>query len=385
MSAGIISADFLFSIENKLRVLNERGYMKKLASENTWYPKVLKARPMEGKSERMLWLLSTASIEQLSGFDGGESGGSLNFDELATVMVEYFPAFFGRGYKINKLKWLNMMQGGVDPVSRWAEDIGAYGAYVPQRLTAQTILNGSNLTGYDLVSFFNKLHPVHPLIPALGTYANDFTGSSSAASGLTPAYPGALPIDDSVSVDVALTNLSKLLAYITGAVKQPNGASDPRNLEPAFILHPPRMQARVAQLLDASTIAQLAGSAGTAGGGADVKAVLRKYRLGQPVEARELDASTSYTIPNPATGGTSTLTGSDTTFYIVCKEASETELGAFIENKRMPFSLTTYSGDAGTEGIDAVLGRSNDIEYHYQGWTGVQPGHPFTIFRCQGS
>jgi hypothetical protein len=383
MSSGLISADFLFNIEKQLRVLNERGYMKMLASENAWARKVLKTRPLEGKSERLLWLLSTASIEQLTAFDGGESGGSINFDELATITTEYFPAQFARGYKIGKLKYRNALQGGIDPVARWVEDIGMYGAYVPQRLTAQTILNGANLTGYDGVSFWNKLHPVHPLITALGTYANTFTGSSSPASGLTPAYPGALPIDDTQDIDVALQNLAKALAYITGAVKQPNGAGDPRWLVPAFLLHPPRMQARVEQLLDAAFIPQVTSGGGA--GSADVKAYLRKYRLMEPVLAKELDGSTSYTIPNPATGGTTTLTGSDTTYYIVCKEASETELGAFIENLRMPFYMTTYTGDAGTEGVDAVLGRSNDLEWHYEGWTGVQPGHPFTIFQFQGS
>lgn len=375
MAQGAISADFLFSIEKEMQVLNERGYFRLLEGENLWYPKLLKVRPFEGKSERLLWLLSTASIEQVTQNDGGESGGSINFDQLAMVQQEFFPAEHRKGYKIGKLKYLNFMAGGVNPAARWAEDIGSYGAYYPQRLTAQAILYGGTLLGYDGVSFFNTAHPVHPLIPNLGTFANDFTG---AASG---NYPGALPIDDSVTIDVAATNLSKAISYIEGAIPQPNGAGDPRMLEVAFVLYPPRMTARVNQLLDADFIPQQSG--GGAGSG-DIKKFFKKFNMAEPVRAKELDGNRSYTFPGP-TGGNVTVTGSHTTYYIAAKEASVTELGAFIENKRLPFQLHTYTGESGSEGVDAVLGRSHDLEWHYDGVTAVNPGHPYTFFRFQGS
>lgn len=379
---GAFTADFLFSIERRLRINNEFGYMNMLASSNIWYPRLLRDSPIDGKSERVIWLLSTASIEQLTAADGGESGGSINFDELATISQEYFPAYFARGYKIGKLRYMNFLNGGVDPVGKWAQDIGTYGAYLPQRLLAIAILNGGSVLGYDGVNFFSKLHPNHPLIPALGTYANDFTGSSAAASGLTPAYPGALPIDDSVTLDVAYTNFSKALSYITGAISQPNGAGDPRFLEPAFLIHPPRMSAQVHQLLDAQYIARAVGSAG---GSSDVSKIWSKYQMAEPILAKELDGSRSYTLMSPATGLPTTVTGNDTTWYLVCREANETQLGAFLQTRRMPFSMHTYSGESGAEGIDAVLGRSQDLEWHYDGATAVNYGHPYAVFRFQGS
>jgi hypothetical protein len=377
---GIFSADFLFSVEKRMRVANERNYMKLIAAETTWWPKLLKEHPLDGKSERFIWLLDTASIDQLTPADGGESGGQLGFDELATITQEYFPAYFGRGYRIGKLKLMNMMNGGLDPLTRWAGAIGTYGAYIPQRLLAQVILNGENIIGYDGVNFFSAAHPVHPLIPGLGTYANLFTGAPSGS------YPGALPIDDSVTVDVALTNLTIGLSYIASSVKQPNGAGDPRMLTPKYILHPRRMQGRVAQLLNADTIAQTAGNGVTAGGGADVRAVLKKFSLAEPVLANELGSSTTYTFPGP-TGATVTVTGDDKTYYIVCDEADEGEIGAFLHNVRLPFYLQTYTGEAGggVDGVDAILGRSNDIEYHYKGWQAVNPGHPFGIFKFKGA
>jgi hypothetical protein len=377
MSQGIISADFTFNLEKRMRVLNEYGYMNMLASENIWYPKVLRDRPLDGKSERVFWLLSTASIEQLTPADGGENGGLLNFEQLATITQEMFPAYFGRGLKISKIKLLNMMKAGVDPAGKWARDIGTYGAYVPQRLCAQALLNGGAAASlaYDGLPFFSTAHLVHPLISALGTFANVFTGSSSGS------YPGACPIDDTQTLDTAYINFSKILAYITAAIPQPNGAGDPRFLEPAFVLYPSRMKAQVVQLFDAEFIAKAASSGG---GSSDVRGLWKKFKMVEPVEAKELGAGTTYTIPN-GLGGTTTVSGNDTTFYVVCKEANNTELGALVQNLRMPFTMHTYSGDQGAEGVDAVLGRSNDMEWHYDGWTAVNYGHPYAIFQCKGS
>jgi hypothetical protein len=371
---GAFTSDFLFSIERRMRNINERNYMKLLASGNLWAPKVLKNMPLEGKSERVTWLLDTASIEQLTPNDGGENGGSINFDELATITTEYFPAYHARGFRIGKMRWLNFLQGGIDPVSRWAGAVGTYGAYYPQRLAAQLLLNGANITGYDGVSFWNTAHPNHPLIPALGSYANLFTGSASGV------YPGACPIDDTVALDVALTNLSKILGYIEGSILQPNGAGDPRLLVARYILHPKRMTARVNMICNAAEI-PIASTGGA--GSADVRAHFQRYGTIEPIEAKELGAATSYTIPGPL-GVPVTVTGSDTTFYIVCEEASDTELGALLLNMRMPFTLHTYTGDTGGGG-NALLGRQQKAEYHYDGWIGANVGHPYAIFQCKAS
>ena len=106
--------------------------------------------------------------------------------------------------------------------------------------------------------------------------------------------------------------------------------------------------------------------------------------MAEPVRAKELDGSRSYTFMGPD-GNVTTVTGDDSTYYIVAKEAAETELGAFIRNLRLAFALHTYSGESGTEGIDAILGRSQDLEWHYDGYMAVNPGHPFTIFKFKGS
>jgi hypothetical protein len=378
MAQGIITGSFLFNVEKGYRVIYENSYLHML--DNMWWNKLVKVHNTDTKSERFEWLIQTAGIDQLTPADGGESVGPMDFEELSTAMLEIAPARFGKGFRISKMKWLNMLSKGMDPVAEWVRASGAYAAYRPQRSLAELILNGANVTGYDGVPFWSKVHPNHPNIPGNGTYANTFTG---AASG---SYPGALPIDDSVTVDAALTNLTKALAYISGAVSQPNG-QDCRMLEPLFLIHPPRMVARVQQLTNtrdvtSNIIAQLA-TGGAAAGSADIRAIIKNYNLTEPIEAKELDGNRSFTFgpPNLQT----TVTGDDKTFYIVCREAGETQLGAFLMNNRQPFTFRTYSGESGAEGIDAVLGRSQSLEWQHDGYFSINPGHPFAIFQFKGA
>jgi hypothetical protein len=141
------------------------------------------------------------------------------------------------------------------------------------------------------------------------------------------------------------------------------------------------MTSRVNELCDADYIPQVAGSGA---GSADIRAFLKKYRIVEPVLAKELDGGRSYTFIGPA-GTLVTANGDDKTYYIVCREASETQLGCFLHHMRLPFTLHTYSGEQGAEGIDAILGRSQDLEWHYNGYQAVNPGHPYTIFKFKGS
>jgi hypothetical protein len=377
---GFVSADFLFNIEKKYRVVRESNYISLL--RELWYTKLLRVMPFEGKSERLIWLLETALMEQLTPNDGGESGGSLNFDQLSTVTQEFFPAYHARGYKIGKMKWLNALQAGqLDFVESWMAQQGQVAAYYPQQLLAMTLLNGANLTCFDGQNFFSTAHPYNANISGLGSYANTFTGASSG-SGST-FYPGALPIDDTQSVDVALINLGKALAYIRGHVRQPNGLH-PRNLIPKYIICPPRMQARVELLCNANFIG-LAASGGAAA--ADIKDFLRKYRMTEPLVAPEIDGSMSWTITSGPGSATTTVNGSDTTYYIVTEEASQQQIGAFLENRRLPFTMQYYTGEGmgSPDGVDAVLGRANDLEYHHKGWTAVNVGLPYGIFQFLGS
>lgn len=384
-----ITPSFQFQYEKRMRALSENEYVRMLASKNVWWNKVARTMNIEGKTERLTWLLNTAMIEPV----GPTGTGSIEFEGLVTQTAEYPTFRHGKGIKVHRDQIEDLDGTGLNTLADWSMQIGAQMAYYPQKLFSQLILNGANTDGsanaYDTVPFFAdntarniggnsvKGHPYNPYRTNLGGYSNWCKG---AASG---AYPGALAIDDSVPVDTALINLGKAIAHVATA-KMPNGV-DPRFLTPSFIIAPPRMAPRVRQLTDAKYIAQAASSGGGSG---DVAALISGWGLGTPVIANELGASVSYNYNAPfmGSGGNSSfkaesVTGSDTTWYLVCEEMASTQLGGLLYVMRKPFKVNYYTGDSGGTAMSAELDRTNEFEYHCQGRMAAQYGHPYSIFR----
>jgi hypothetical protein len=383
--SGIITGSFLFSVESGYRVLYENNYLKLL--KKLWYPRLTKIFNTDSKSEIFEWLIQSSTIDQLSPQDGGENSGAINYEQMSSCLKTISPAHHAKGFEIGKMEWENRLNRGMDPVGTWIGAAGTYAAYYPQKQVAGTILNGGSIIGYDGKALFATNHPVNPNIPSLGTFANDFTGSPVAATPgvVGSGYPGALPIDDSVDVSTALTNLTKAIAYVTGSVTQPNG-QDCRMLEVAYIMHPPRMTARVQQLTNTQDVKfgnLIAQAVGSAGGSADVSAIIKNFQLAEPIEVKEFDGNRTFTYGPP--NFEAQVNGNDKTYYLVCREAEETQLGAILMNNRQPFKLTTYSGESGYDGVDAVLNTSQKVRYHHQAYMGFDVGHPWTIFRFQGS
>jgi hypothetical protein len=187
-----------------------------------------------------------------------------------------------------------------------------------------------------------------------------------------------------VSLETALINLFKVMSYVRTAILQPNGMGDPRRLVPKYLIHPVRMTGRVNLLLEAA-FAPVVASSGA--GSADIKAYFS--RLPQrliPVEAPELGQAITYTVPfGAATGLSTSVTGSDTTWYLGCEEATDTELGSLIMSIRKPFSMSTFAGEGGGAALDAILSRSGDIESHYKGFYGFNYGHPYGIHKVKAA
>ncbi len=395
MPGNVIDSTFVHSYERRMSTIQESEYVRRLADKFTWWTKVSKTRQLDGASERLAWFLETATIEPV----GPAGTGAITFEELATQQAVYPTFRHGKGIKVSRdqLEFLNGT--GLNALAEWSRMIGNEIAYYPQRLMAQMILNGANTDGsanaYDGVPYFadnttnsGLAHPLNPFDPSLGGYANWLHGASAGATSQLPAYPGALPLDESVTVDVALANLGKLIAYIA-TVKMPNGR-DPRFLTPVYLLVPPRMAPRIRELTQAKFISQ----ASTGGAGsADVEALITGWGLGTPMVVQEFQASQSYAMKAPiilaANGNASfineTVTGSDTTYYVVCQEAMNTQLGALLYLTSSPFKVNYYTGDAGGTGMDAVLNRANEFEYHVQGRVSTGFGHPYSLFRVDGS
>ncbi len=394
MSVGALTPSFVFEIERRLRNIEEFEFARMLSSRVIWWNKIVRVSDIAGKSERVTWFLSSANIRQVTPADGSFiNSGDITFEQLVTQTAEYFPALHTDGFKISKFEVMALDGTGLDALATMVSGWGALSAYYPQRLSAQLILNGQASDGsanaYDGVPFFQgnatstafpsvKGHPVNPYFTGYGGYANLLTGGASGS------YPGACAIDDSVDFDQAAINLGKINAYIAG-VAMPNG-QDPRMLSMMHILHPPRMTVRVQQLANAKFYA--AAATGGGAGSQDMADAISKLfgsAAATPLEAMELAAARSYTFKSNI-GTTKTVSGNDTTFYIVTQETMTTQLGGLLLTMFQEFKTTYYSGDSGAAtGIDAVLDRSNELEYHHQGVMAANYGHWYGIFACLGS
>lgn len=349
-----LTPSFLFDFESNMRTITENEYAR-LASK-VWWQSIMKTRPSQSRREMLAWLLSTAKIEDL-----GRSGGSMFFEDVLSTFTEFENRHAGAGLKLKRAQIEDLDGNGLEVASKWSADIGAYAAYWPQKKLVEVMKNGhtaSLVSSYDGLAFFAASHPFNPKDASKGTFNNLFTG---AASG---SYPGACPIDASVSLDVALNNLAKIVAYIK-SIKMPNG-EDPRFLSPTTLIVPPALQARAVQLTNAKFLAQAASSGGGSG---DVESVIQSFGWKQPIVADEFAGYES-----------------DTTFFVGCEELSSSQLGAMIYSDREPFKITYYTGrDGGGAGMDFMLDRADELEWHQKGRNVVAPGHPFLLFKCKGS
>lgn len=340
-------------LESRMQVLTEREYSRLAA--NLWWPIVTKVRTSGARRDILTWLLSTATIK-----DQGK-GGNIAFDDLVSTFTEIEPKFSGAGLKLTKAQIEDTDGGGMDLAGQWSADIGAYMAYWPQKQVTHMLKNGHTAalyTGYDGKAFFAADHPVNPFNLGAGTFQNILTGAAAAASGATPAYPGACPIDDSVDLDDALVNMGKIFSYIA-SIKMPNG-EDPRYLRPSGIICPPRMFPRAVQMTSAKFLAQTAGSGA---GSADVEALIKALGFATPKMADELAGFES-----------------DTTFYVACEQLATSQLGSVIYTEREPFQINYF-------GVmdQAELSRKRELEWHCHGRNGVSPGHPYLLLKCKGS
>lgn len=351
---GAITPSFVFDFESNMQSILENEYAR--MAGHLWYPKVTRTMQSAKKKEVVAWLLSTAQI-----YDQGK-GGNIKFADLVAASQTFVIKNAGGGLRLRRDQLEDNDGNGLDLAGKWAADMGAYMAYWPQKQVATAILAGESGTGYDGKAFFATDHPVNPVTPNGTNYANLLTSSSSGS------YPGALKIDSSVTLDTALDNLSKAIAYIKG-IRMPNG-KDPRFLRPKFLIVPPALMVRAQQLTNAKYIAQAAGTSG--GGASDIESVIANWGFSEPIEAPELSAA----------AGSS---GSDTTWYLACEEISTSSLGALVYVDRKPFEITYYTGQGGGTGVDAILDRARELEWHCQGRNVTGYGHPYLLTKIKAA
>lgn len=343
-----LTPSYLMDFESRMQRLTEQEYLR--LNKNLWWPKITKMRSTGAKRDVLTWLLSTATIK-----DQGK-GGNIAFEDLVSAMTEIESGYSGDGLKLRRAQLEDTDGDGLNLGSEWSQQIGLQMAYWPQKQVVNVLKNGHDITkykAYDNIAYFGAAHPVNPFLTGAGTFNNLLTG---AASG---PYPGAVPIDESVTLDVALANLSKIMGYIA-TIKMPNG-EDPRFLRPAAILCSPRLFPRAVQLTGAKFFGQAAGAGMVAT--ADVEGIIKALGYATPIMCDELAGFEN-----------------DTTYFVACENVTESQLGAVIYTVREPYKINYY----GTTD-QAQLDRAQELEWHCIGRNVISPGHPYLLFKCKAA
>ena len=350
---GLLHPAFLMDVEKNMRVIaaNETQRLR----NNLWWRTVAKVLPSEKKSERLLWLLDTGSINQV-----GHLGGDIEFPDMVMNTTEFTSVPATKGLSLDRVRFDDVGGDGPQVAAEWTRITMDQAAYWPQKLVAKALRDGTQSTSlaYDGQVFFSSAHPVNPFQSSTGTFQNRLTG---AASGV---FPGACPIDttNAATVDVAFNYFGKAIAFINGGLLMPNG-EDPRMLRARYVLVPTPLVPRIQQITSAKYIAQ---AAATGGGSGDVAAVVTAWGLAEPIECPEL--------------GSKFTNGSDTTYYIVAQQVDGEQLGALTYVDREPFGIV-YNDQM----TDAQLARMNQLQWLTRGRNVVGYGHPYLIFRVEAT
>jgi len=344
---AILTPSFTWDLESNMRLIAENTYNEILAKN--WWQKVGKEIPLRSKRERFTWFLEASGID----YTGDRFGSTVEFEELATASTEIVYQSATKGYRINRNQFEDLDGNGVSTATEWARQQGYRFAYWPQQQISNLIKNGTSTTCFDGGNYFAVNHPVHIFDSSAGVYANWFHGSASGAN------PGALPIDESVTADVALSNLSKAIAQIA-LVPMADGIT-PRNLRVTKLVVPSKLVTRATVLTDAKF---LAGAANSGGGSFDISALVARWGL-EVVEAPELSAA---------------FGGSDTTYYLVAEQAASSQLGALVFGVRNPFRILYNDGVT-----DAQLQIDNGLQWITRGENITAPGLPHYLYRVDAS
>lgn len=352
-----ITPEFVHNLETGMRIIQNREY-ERLTPRVAEIWNFVKRQPSSGGAkERLIWMLDTAGIQYVD-----KAGGGVEFEELVSTYTEFEYKAATAGFEINRFK-LEDIDGtgvaggeGIAQAQNWTRQTTAQQAYWPRKQAFEALRNGdqAGFTTYDGKKFFDTAHPLNIFDTTLGTFNNVLTGGASGS------YPGACPIDATVTLDVAFTNFAKVIAYIEGAILMPNG-KDPRMLRVAGLWVPPAMKVRAQQLTNAKFIAAAAASGG---GSTDVEKVVADWGVGQPYVAPEL--------------GSAFTNGADDSYYVMCEQITTDDLGALYYGEREPFGIVYNNGMT-----DAQLQRANKLQWMTRGRNVVGYGHPFLCFKCK--
>jgi phage major head subunit gpT-like protein len=350
-----ITPQYFMSLEQRMQLIQEQEYAA--MSSSLWAPQIYRTRDSQSRKELLQWFISTATITDQ------DEGGNIEFDKIEALYTSIENKTAGRGLELKKEQMDDIDGGGAQMAAQWVRDISQVAAYWPQLQTAKLMIGGTSATdyaAYDGKAFFATDHYVNPVektaLNVPSGYATTYRNLHSSSN--------ALPIDDTVSVETAYSNISKLISYLA-TIPTSNGLY-PRHLQPIAWFVPPRMGPRAAVLTSAKFIASVAES-GKSAGTLDVQGLVSFLGMGMPTICPELSAA---------------FGGSDTTYYVLAaaRGTSRSVLGPIIYIPREPFGII-YHGPQ----TDAQLAIRRKFQWTEVGRYGIGPGHPFELHRVEAA
>lgn len=347
----LVTVDFVMDVESNMQAIQENEYARFQDPANTWWDLVARVRPSMSKRELLTWLLSTAQLH-----DQGEKGGRFRFQDPIMLETEFTNRTAGAGLKISRQQFEDIDANGIDggegiqAAAKWSADMGAQFGYWPQLKVAELLKAGESELAYDGVPFFSTSHKTNGRDTRAGTFSNLLVGSGYR-------------IDSGVTLDQAAINLAAVYKAIR-SIKMPNG-DQVRMLRPAGILCGPAMFPRASQLLDAKFLAVAAASGG---GSADFAGYTARMGYGKVTEAPEF-VEAEY----------------DTSYFVVVEQIGASQLGGIVYIDREPFSVRYYTGRGGGVGVDAILDRTDMLEWHGSGRNMAGYGHPYLLIKVKAS
>ncbi|MBN8609654.1 MAG: Mu-like prophage major head subunit gpT family protein [Deltaproteobacteria bacterium] len=323
----LLTASFMADFTTNLRAKAVKSYEARL--RNLWWTKVASQTQSQTKREILGWLVNNGALSI------DVSDGSTEFEDAVMNSFEFTHDFENKGLSLFESDFEDLDGQGINAATKFVTDLAAQFAYEPQRRLAKAML--ANPVCYDGQTFFHaSAHPVSGRAgdTSMGTYGNIIASK---------------PIDVSVSIDVARTNLGAAIAAAS-AIKGPDGS--PRNLQPTALLVPGALSTRALDLVGAKFL-----------NATDHTPVAGAWNLGLPLVASELGAA---------------FGGSDTTYYLVMTDPATDDFGGFVWSTRKDFAIRYPSLS------DSTYQEQNLLKWVARGRHAIVPGHPYALIRVTG-
>jgi len=320
-----VNKQYIVSVNDRVRIVAEEAYSRIV--EDLHWNKFARVKDMAGTDRDFVEI----PIED-EHIDLDVSPGQASGDVPSTFNLEFQTNFASRERKIMRHQYEDGPLGA-ELMASFGRQMGALFARTPEDLVLNAIK--SNITTkYDGLALFHASHLIHPNRPSAGTFSNAHTS---------------LPIDTSVTVDVALANLTTAITRMS-EIPTASGLHS-RKLRAKYLVVPPALRSRAVQLTEAAYL--------SSAGNADVRGIVRSNGV-EPVVIDELGAGYG---------------GSNTTWYLAAEPTGE--YGALILPKKEDFKLVFF-----TPFDDEHANATEEFTTRVRGRIAVAGGLPWYMSRC---